>query len=130
MAEGKSRLVSILGIVGGIVSLITVLGGILMLVFATKGELADEKASLVTEIHGVQKTAQKNAGEANLQAWRHQALQVQVENVTKAQTQTNENVIKLLERFRVRPVDGRRFAARPLPPKPDLGAPDGDSDHP
>lgn len=100
-----------IAIIGLIVTLVGAGGGILSRIYASKTEVAEVKEQLNDKI-----ASTDTAAETKLQNWRIQTIEVKVENIDKRQQQTSENVVKLLDRFNVRPVEPPVMS--PLPARP------------
>jgi hypothetical protein len=102
-----------IAIIGLVVTLITGGGVILSQIYAQKTEVAEVKEELSDKI-----TEAETQSDTKLQNWRIQTIEVKVENLNTRQQQTSENVVKLLERFRVKPVADPVMKPLPAPPPP------------
>lgn len=104
-----------------IISLTITIGGILAAVMATiyctKTELLNTKEALATSITDVKLAASKAQGADQVRDWKIQTIQTQVQNIEVRQIQTNDNIRKLLVRFRVEPVAKPKFKPLPDPPR-------------
>ena len=70
------------------------------------------------ELHTVELSEAQKSGKNAVRDWRIQTLEVRTGNLESRAERTDKNVVRLLERFRVRPVDEPEYA--PLPPRPAL----------
>ena len=111
-----------------IVSLALAIGGtvagITASIYCTKEEAAEIKSALKSDVVSIQLDVEKQAGSAKVRDWQLQSLSTQMQNVEQRQIQTNQNLAKLLERFRMRPA--AQPAMRPLPSPPSSLLPDKD----
>ena len=70
-----------------------------------------------TQVQNVIKIEQtKIRGDAARMDWQLQRVQVQVENLEKRGARTEENMIRLMARFRVEPVAAPTYKSLPKPP--------------
>jgi hypothetical protein len=74
-----------------------------------------------SELHSVELSEAQKSGKDDVRDWRIQTLEVRTGNLESRAERTDKNVVRLLERFRVRPVDEPQYT--PLPPRPDLDNP-------
>lgn len=100
-----------IAIIGLTVTLIASGGAVLSQIYAHKTEVSAVKEELADKIARADSQA-----ETQLQNWRIQTIEVKVENIDKRQQQTSENVVKLLDRFNVRPVEPPVMSPLPAPP--------------
>lgn len=98
--------------IGGFIFTVVTAGGALMgKIFATKGEVAAVEKTVDHELHKVESVA-----ETKLQNWRIEKLEVTAQNIEVRQQRTDENIVRLMERFNVRPVPEPVMRSMPLPP--------------
>jgi hypothetical protein len=71
-----------------------------------------------SELHTVELSEAQKSGKNDVRDWRIQTLEVRTGNLESRAERTDKNVVRLLERFRVRPVEEPQYA--PLPPRPAL----------
>jgi hypothetical protein len=100
-----------LALVGLILTLVAGGGTILSQIYASKAEVLTIKENLTGKIDHA-----NNEAETRLQNWRIQTIEVKVENIDARQQQTSQNVVKLLERWRLQPAEVP--VLKPLPPPP------------